>query len=63
MKAAVRHEYGPPEVVNLEEVPTPSPADDEFLVRVHAASVNLGDWELLTGAPLFISVLANIFGP
>ena len=23
MKAAVRHKYGPPEVVNLEEVPTP----------------------------------------
>lgn len=63
MKAAVRHEYGPPEVVNLEEIPTPSPADNEILVRVHAASVNLGDWELLTGNPLFISVLASIFGP
>lgn len=63
MKAAVRHLYGPPEVVKLEEVPTPAPADQEVLVRVRAASVNLGDWELLTGHPLFISLLANIFAP
>ena len=62
MKAAVRHEYGPPEVLNVEEVQTPTPADDEVLVRVHAASVNLGDWEILTGDPLFITVLAQIFG-
>ncbi len=48
--------------MNLEEVPTPTPSDDEVLVRVHAASVNLGDWELLTGDPPFISVLAHIFG-
>ena len=43
MKAAVRHEYGPPEIVNLEEIPTQTPADNEVLVWVHAASVNLGD--------------------
>ncbi len=63
MKAAVRHEYGPPEVLNVEEVQTPTPADDEVLVRVHAASVNLGDWEVLTAKPLYITVLARIFGP
>ncbi len=63
MKAAVRHEYGPPEVLNVEEVQTPTPADDEVLVRVHAASVNLGDWEILTADPLYITVLARIFGP
>lgn len=61
VKAAVRHEYGPPEVLRLEEVQTPAPADDEVLIRVHAASVNLGDWELLTAEPLYITVLATIF--
>ena len=63
MKAAVRHEYGPPDVLKVEEVQKPTPRDDEVLVRVHAASVNLGDWEILTADPLYITVLARIFGP
>ena len=61
MKAAVRQVYGPPEVLELEEVAIPAPADDQILIRVRAASINLGDWELLTGRPLFISVLAHLF--
>ncbi len=62
MKAAVRHEYGPPDVLKVEEVHKPTPRDDEVLIRVHAASVNLGDWEILTADPLYITVLARIFG-
>jgi NADPH:quinone reductase-like Zn-dependent oxidoreductase len=62
MRAAVRHVYGPPDVVKVEEVPTPTPRDNEVLIRVLAASVNLGDWELLTGSPAYITVLARIFG-
>ena len=61
MKAVVRQVYGPPEVLRLEEVAKPVPADDEILIRVRAASINLGDWELLTGRPLFIAALAHIF--
>jgi len=63
MKAAVRHAYGPPDVLRIEEVPKPTPRDDEVLIRVHAASVNLGDWELLTGKPLYCTVLAQLFAP
>ncbi len=63
MKAAVRYDYGPPEVLEIAEVPTPTPRDDELLIRVRAASVNLGDWELLTGRPTYIIVLVKIFGP
>ena len=48
-------------MLRLEEVATPTPAQDEILIRVRAASINLGDWELLTGQPLFISVLAHLF--
>ncbi|HEX2444746.1 MAG TPA: NAD(P)-dependent alcohol dehydrogenase [Vicinamibacterales bacterium] len=61
MKAAIRYEFGPPEVLKLEEIPTPVPEDDELLIRVHAASVTLGDWELLTGRPLHLTVIATLF--
>src|SRR5258708_12709078 len=40
MKAIVIREFGPPEVMRLEEVPTPAPEADEVLVEVHAVSVN-----------------------
>jgi len=63
MRAAVRHEYGSPDVIRIEEVETPTPAADEVLVRVRAASVNLGDWELLTGDPFYYLPLVRIFGP
>lgn len=40
MKAVVIREFGPPEVMRLEEVPTPAPEAGEVLVKVHAVSVN-----------------------
>ena len=54
MKAIVRHEYGSPDVLRLEEVDKPKPGDDEVLVRVHAVSLNSSDWEFLTGTPIYI---------
>jgi NADPH2:quinone reductase len=43
MKAIRIHTYGGPEVMRLEELPTPTPGNGEALVRVHAASVNFLD--------------------
>ncbi|MDH3744631.1 MAG: NAD(P)-dependent alcohol dehydrogenase [Acidobacteriota bacterium] len=60
MRALVRREYGSPDVLQLEEIRKPDPRDDELLIRVHAMSLNLGDWELLTGEPIFISVIATL---
>lgn len=51
MKAAVRDRYGSPDVVQIREVDNPVPGDDEVLVRVHAASLNLADWYAVTGRP------------
>jgi NADPH:quinone reductase-like Zn-dependent oxidoreductase len=49
MKAIVCHRYGSPDMLQLEEVPKPIPGDDEVLVKIHAASVNAADMELLRG--------------
>ncbi len=43
MKAAVCERYGPPEVVQIRDVPKPAPADGEVLVQAFATTVNSGD--------------------
>jgi len=43
MRAVVLDEYGPPEVLRVEEVERPVPEDDQVLVKVHAATVNRSD--------------------
>src|SRR5688572_16592920 len=53
MKAIVYTEYGSPDGLQLKEVATPVPADDEVLIKVHAVSVNRSDWEALVGSPLY----------
>jgi NADPH:quinone reductase-like Zn-dependent oxidoreductase len=52
MKAIVRTRYGPPEVVQFTEVAKPTPADDQVLIELYAASVNPLDLYLRKGAPL-----------
>jgi len=43
MRAAVVRRYGPPDVVEVVDVPTPRPGRDQVLVRVQAAAVSSGD--------------------
>ncbi|HEY8108166.1 MAG TPA: NAD(P)-dependent alcohol dehydrogenase [Gaiellaceae bacterium] len=54
MKALVRHQYGGPGVVRVEEVDRPALTDDRVLVRVHASSLNKADWHQLRGWPRFL---------
>src|SRR5262245_53444803 len=63
MKAAVRDRYGTPDVLRIEEVDVPTPADDELLVRVEAATVNRTDCALLTGKPLVMRAVAGFVRP
>lgn len=57
MKAITYAEYGGPEVLELEEVPKPSPEDDDVLVAVHAASVNAADWHLMRADPPLVRLM------
>jgi NADPH:quinone reductase-like Zn-dependent oxidoreductase len=63
MKAIVRSAYGTPDVLRLEEVPTPVPGNDEVLVRVRASSVNRTDFESLVGRPAMYRAFMGIRRP
>ena len=49
MKAIVQTEYGSPDVLQLKEMPKPAPKGDEVLVKIHAASLNAADFEIMRG--------------
>lgn len=46
MKAIVYRKYGEPDVLHMEAVEKPKPADDELLIRTHAAEVTKADCEM-----------------
>ncbi|MCG9892442.1 MAG: NAD(P)-dependent alcohol dehydrogenase [Thermosynechococcaceae cyanobacterium MS004] len=54
MRAVVQTQYGSPDALSLQTVDKPVLTDNGVLIRVHAASVNAGDWHLMRGTPFFI---------
>ncbi|MEM8604979.1 MAG: alcohol dehydrogenase catalytic domain-containing protein, partial [Cyanobacteria bacterium P01_H01_bin.121] len=64
MKAIVQAKYGPPDVLKLDDIETPTPGEQEVLVRVRAASVHAGDWHLMRGTPFVIRLMfGGLFRP
>src|ERR1700749_1353843 len=49
MRAVICREYGPPETLELTEVPTPTPGPGEVLIDVHACGVNFPDTLIIAG--------------
>jgi len=63
MRAVIYCDYGPPEVLRVENVEKPVPKDDQLLVRVHAASINPLDWHVIRGTPYFMRMMAGLRKP
>lgn len=56
MRAVVYDRYGPPDELRVEDVPVPSPGPGQLLIRIAATSINLSDWEGLTGRPAYARI-------
>lgn len=64
MRAVVQSTYGPPsQVLRVAEVAAPAIADDEVLVRVHAAAVHADIWHAVTGRPYSWRLMSGVTGP
>ncbi len=63
MQAIVYRCYGPPEVLQYEEIEPPVPAEDELLVRVRSASVNPLDWHYMRGSPYIMRLGSGLGAP
>ena len=63
MKANVYRCYGSPDVLSFEDVGKPTPADNEVLVKVQAASVNPLDWHYMRGSPYLMRLGTGLGAP
>jgi NADPH:quinone reductase-like Zn-dependent oxidoreductase len=63
MKAIVFTRYGSPDVLEFKDVATPTPADNEVLIKLCAASLNPLDWHIMRGKPFFIRLMTGLFRP
>jgi NADPH:quinone reductase-like Zn-dependent oxidoreductase len=63
MRAVVQPAYGEAEVLELRELPVPTPAEGEVLVRVRAAGVDPGVWHLMAGRPAFVRLAMGLRRP
>jgi len=59
MKAIVQDRYGPPEVLQLQEIEKPAATGDQVLVRVRAASVHPDVWHVVTGQPYVLRLMGS----
>lgn len=57
MRAVVQDTYGSADVLQMARITRPEIADDEALVRVHAAGLDRGTWHLMTGRPYLLRIL------
>jgi NADPH:quinone reductase-like Zn-dependent oxidoreductase len=57
MKAIVQDTYGSADVLMMREIEVPVAGDDDVLMRVHAAGVEIGTWHVMTGKPYLLRIM------
>lgn len=62
-RAMVHDAYGSPELLKLREIDPPSVGDDEVLVRVYAASLNVGDCFSVREEPFVMRMMTGLLRP
>jgi len=63
MRAIVQDAYGSADELQLRDIDTPDPGDDEVLVHVHAAGLDRGTWHLMAGRPYLVRLGFGFRGP
>ncbi len=63
IKAIIYCDYGTADVLRYEDIQKPMPADDELLIKVHAAGVNPFDWHAMRGMPYVIRLFSGVRKP
>jgi NADPH:quinone reductase-like Zn-dependent oxidoreductase len=63
MRAIIQDRYGSAEVLEAQDIERPEIGEDEVLVRVHAASIHVGDWILMTGVPYVMRMGTGLSKP
>jgi len=63
MQAIVQDRYGSAEVLEARDIEKPQTGDTDVLVRVHAASIHVGDWILMTGSPFVMRMATGLRKP
>lgn len=63
MKAIVCTKYGSPEVLQLQDIPKPTPKDKEVLVKIHASSITTADTMMRKGTPFYARLFLGLTKP
>jgi NADPH:quinone reductase-like Zn-dependent oxidoreductase len=63
MKAITQDRYGSADVLQIQEIDPPDLAEGDVLVRVHASSIHIGDWVLMTGEPYVMRLGTGLSKP